>query len=61
MRLSFRLFVMLCCLLASCHKKTACMIVQTVLPCLLEADELHTVDSTDAGVEREHTAKGKRD
>ena len=61
MRLSFRLFVMLCCLLAAGHKKAACMIVQTVLPCLLEADELHTVDSTDAGVEREHTAKGKRD
>ena len=52
---------LLCCLLAAGHKKSACMTVQTVLPCLSEADELHTVDSTDAGVEREHTAKGKRD
>jgi len=48
-------------LLAAGRKKAACMTVQTVLPCLSEADELHTVDSTDAGVEREHTAKGKRD
>lgn len=55
MRLSFRLFAF------AEYKKAACMTVQTVLPCLLEADELHTVDSTDAGVEREHTAKGKRD
>ena len=59
MRLSFRL-LLLCCLLAAGRKKAACMTVQTVLPCLSEADELHTVDSTDAGVEREHTAKGKR-
>lgn len=59
MRLSFRLFCYVVCLRQGI-KKAACMTVQTVLPCLSEADELHTVDSTDAGVEREHTAKGKR-
>lgn len=60
MRLSFRLLYYAVCLRQGVKKPPA-QAVQTVLFCLLEADELHTVDSTDAGVEREHTAKGKRD
>lgn len=60
MRLSFRLLYYVVCLRKGVKKPPA-RAVQTVLPCLSEADELHTVDSTDAGVEREHTAKGKRD
>lgn len=60
MRLSFRLFWYAACLRQGIKKPPA-RAVQTVSFCLLEADELHTVDSTDAGVEREHTAKGKRD
>ena len=60
MRLSFRLLYYFVCLRKGVKKPPA-RAVQTDLLCLSEADELHTVDSTDAGVEREHTAKGKRD
>ena len=60
MRLSFRLFCYVVCLRQGIKKPPA-QAVQTVSLCLSEADELHTVDSTDAGVKREHTAKGKRD
>lgn len=59
MRLSFRLFCYVVCLRQGIKKPPA-QAVQTGLPCLSEADELHTVDSTDTGVKREHTAKGKR-